>query len=142
MSDTHILLDTDAFSFVFDRKPQAAEYGSVLANKIPALTFVSVAELLYGAHKRGWQTRRLTELETKMRQCVILPFHQDLPRLWASIRLDAHRSGSALAHAGHANDLWISACALYWEVPLLTGNIRHFKDVRSLVLIDGSGGGQ
>ncbi len=138
MSNTHVLLDTDAFSYIFDRRPQAANYGTVLAGKIPALTFVSVAELLFGAHKNGWQAKRLTELDNKIRQCVVLPFHKDLPKLWASIKVDAHRSGSALAGATHANDLWIAASALYWAIPLLTGNIKHFKDVKSLTLIDGS----
>jgi len=52
----------------------------------------------------------------------------------------AHRcSRDPLAHRENSNDLWIAACAVHYEAPLLTGNVRHFLDVPGLDVLGADG---
>jgi len=129
---THVILDTDAFSYLLNRRPQAAGYGPLLTGKIPALTFVTVAELHFGALSDNWQDRRHRELEQRIDQCVILPFDGELPLLWARLRVQERRAGRPLGQREHVNDLWIAACGIYYDAPVLTGNVRHFSGVPGL----------
>lgn len=134
-----VILDTDAFSFLFKKMPQAQGYGKYLAGKYPCLTFVSVGELRFGAQDAGWGDARRDALAQAMRKCVILPFDQRLAELWADLKVDAKKNGRPLAQSHHANDLWIAASGIYHQAPVLTGNVKHFKDVPGLTVIDGSG---
>jgi tRNA(fMet)-specific endonuclease VapC len=137
-SPEYIILDTDAFSYLLAKKPQAAAYGPLLRGKIPALTFVSLAEVRYGALHAGWGERRLAELEASVRKCLMLPFHEELASLWARLKHDARQNGHPFAQPDHANDLWIAACGVYYGAPILTGNVRHFQGLGGVRIIDGS----
>jgi predicted nucleic acid-binding protein len=66
---------------------------------------------------------------------LLIPFDEELPAVWARLRDAAHRRGHPLAHPAHTNDLWIAACAVLYQAPLLTGNRRHFLDVPELTMI-------
>jgi tRNA(fMet)-specific endonuclease VapC len=135
----YVILDTDAFSFLLNRRPQAASYGALLKGQIPTLTFVSVAELHFGALSDDWQDRRYRELEARIAQCVILPYDNELSLVWTRLRVQERRAGRPLGQRDHVNDLWIAACGIYYDAPILTGNLRHFSGVPGLRVIDGSG---
>lgn len=137
-SASSVILDTDAFSFLFLKKPQAANYGTVLPGRVPALTFVSVAELRFGALIAGWGDKKRSDLEASIRRCVLLPFDDQLSTIWADLRARAYRQGLALGAKSQANDCWIAACGVYYDAPILTGNMAHFEGL-DLKLIDGSG---
>ncbi|ROP39446.1 PIN domain-containing protein [Saccharothrix texasensis] len=135
----HIILDTDTFSNLAMQRPQAESYASFLVGKVPALTFTSVGEVYFGAYKANWGTSRISKIEAAMHMCVILPFDENLPKIWAELKKTAHTGGHPLAQSAHSNDLWIAACAVYYDAPLLTANVRHFRGLApSLHLIDGS----
>lgn len=138
ITPSRIILDTDAFSFLFSKRPQAANYGTVWSSRVPALTFVSVAELRFGAIVSGWGQKRRSDLEAGIRRCVLLPFDDQLSTVWAELRARAPKAGLALGAKTQANDCWIAACGVYYDAPILTGNIGHF-DGLDLKLIDGSG---
>ncbi|MGO1054600.1 PIN domain-containing protein [Crossiella sp. CA198] len=132
----HVILDTDVFSNLAFARPQASGYSSFLIGKIPALTFTSVGEIYFGAYKAGWGERRVTALEGAVRRCVVLPYDANLPKLWGELRSTACLNGHALAHRDNTNDLWIAACAIYYQAPLLTANKRHFEGLPGLNLVD------
>ncbi len=138
MPASHIILDTDAFSFLIGRRPQAVNYGAVIRGRVPALAFVSVAELRFGALDGGWGERRRGELEAQIKKCVILPFDDQLTVVWAQLRHQAKQRGLALAQPSQTNDCWVAACGVYYDAPILTGNMRHFTGL-GVQLIDGSG---
>lgn len=131
----YVSLDTDIFSAIYNGKVTATRYEAVLQNTIQALTFVSVAELLYGAHHAGWGIRRRTDLSEKIQRLALIPYDQELPVVWARLRDSARRGGHPIAHAVHTNDLWIASCAVLYQAPLLTGNWRHFLGIPELTLI-------
>ena len=138
MPADYLIVDTDAFSYLFGKKPQAASYGPLLSGKIPAVAFVTLAEVRFGALAASWGDRRTTELEASLRQFLMLPFTEDLTSLWARLKADARRNGHPLAQPEHSNDLWIAACGAYYQAPILTGNARHFADLPGVQVIDGS----
>jgi tRNA(fMet)-specific endonuclease VapC len=127
-----LVFDTDVASYLYGNRPEAGKYERHLRNAVPALAFTSVAELHYGAHRNEWSARRISHLDTYIRRFLMLPFDDDLPRLWARLRAHATRSGHPLANRDNSNDLWIAACAVHYEAPLITGNTRHFVDLPGL----------
>jgi predicted nucleic acid-binding protein len=133
-----VILDTDAFSFLLTNKPQAAAYPSVLRGKVPAVSFVTVAEVRYGALSAGWGHRRASELEDTLRKFLRLPYNDGLASLWARLKRDARQNGHPLGQPEHSNDLWVAACGAYYQAPILTGNVRHFSKLPGVRIIDGS----
>ena len=56
-------------------------------------------------------------------------------RLWGVLRAQAGRLGHPLGRQAHSNDLWIAACAVFYRVPLVTGNGRHFVGLPGLEVV-------
>lgn len=105
LGDSPILVDTNVFSFVVWQRGPTSFYEPFLADRLWALSFATIAELRYGAHKAGWQAKRLTELERRIRLCVALPGSDGVAQRWAELSL---RFKDQISE----NDLWIAACAL------------------------------
>lgn len=53
---------------------------------------------------------------------------------FARLRAEARQAGLPIAQNAHTADCWIAACAITVELPLLTGNVRHFARVANLTL--------
>ena len=130
----YTILDSDVFSDAF-RPPETARYGRYLRGVVPALTFVSVAEVYFGAYSARWGETKMRELDARVGRMLVLPFDGELPRACARLRAEALRRGHPLAQPPHANDLWIAACAVHYGAPLLTGNVRHFAGLPELDVI-------
>ena len=130
-----IILDTDAFSVLAERRPGAEKLAAVIGAAEPLLTFASVAELLYGAMAARWGSTRLQRLERAIaRHGLLLPTTESLG-VWARLRAGAVRAGHPLGHKVHANDLWIAACAVHYGLPLVTRNGRHFAGLPELEVV-------
>jgi predicted nucleic acid-binding protein len=52
----------------------------------------------------------------------------------AYAKLCANLQGKPLWKQIGQNDLWIAACCLAWDKPLLTRNVRHFEEMEGLRL--------
>ncbi len=115
LGDSPILVDTDVFSFVVWGREPASWYEPYLANRLWVLSFATVAELRYGAHKAGWGERRRTELERRIKLCVSLTGNDVVATRWADL---AVRFKDQIG----ANDLWIAACSLSQDpaIPIAT----------------------
>lgn len=130
-----IVLDTDAFSVLYRKGPNFQAYAARLTGKIPVLSFTTVAEVHFGAAKKGWGPQRVSGLVEALRRYVIAPYDDEMPVLWGALRAQAQQSGHALGADAQINDLWIATTAIYHEAPLLTGNVRHFENFPGLDLI-------
>lgn len=131
-----IILDTDVFSDLTNPGLQASRFAPYVEGVDAALAFPSVAEVHFGAARAGWGQARRSELHEAIGRYGVVPFVDDLPRLWGELRADAARTGHPLGQKEHANDLWIAACARYYGVPLLTGNVRHFAELPGLDVVE------
>src|SRR5690348_16487545 len=103
-----ILLDTDVFSYLMrEGDPHAAAFRPHVADKSVAISFVTVAELLFGAEKKRWGAAKKADLESRLRLVLVIPFDLDTCRVYARTRASLPK-GRTVA----PNDLWIAACAI------------------------------
>lgn len=130
-----VLLDTDAFSHLHRGDEQARVWLDAVDGRIPLLSFVTVGELLRGAIQAGWGTSRRARLQARIDAMTVIPYDEVIVQSYAQVTADAVARGHPLGQAVHGNDAWIAATAVAHEVPLLTGNRRHFEGCRLLTLV-------
>lgn len=128
-----VLVDTNVFSFIFRRDPRADIFRPYLVNRTPALSFMSVAELYFGAYKANWGQASISRLETAMRNYVVLPYDHAVAQLWARVRQQRERRGRPIGVA----DAWTAACALAHGCAVATAD-RDFSGIDGLTVIQPS----
>lgn len=127
MSD-FVLLDTDVTSYLLKGSPHAEAFRPLLESKRPTLAFISVAELFKWTVKRRWGRRKVDQLESALRQYVIIPYDRDLAWVWARLVASCEDAGRPIA----PSDAWIAATALRHDIPLLTNNLKHFATAEAI----------
>jgi predicted nucleic acid-binding protein len=127
-----VVVDTDVFSFLFNRDPlRATRYAQLLHQTRLVVPFAVVGELLYGASQRGWGAARRSRLEQFIARNVIeYPGYQHC-EIWAELRAHARQQGRPIER----QDAWVAATALYLDLPLATHNARHYLVVPKLQVI-------
>lgn len=125
------LLDTNIVSYVMKGGEMAKAYTPHIRGWLLAVSFVSVGELYFGAEKAGWGEKRRRKLEQTLRGFVVVPYDNGVARSYGKLMAAERRAGRTIA----PNDAWIAACALRHQVPLVSHNARHFKDIDALTLI-------
>jgi tRNA(fMet)-specific endonuclease VapC len=124
-----VLLDTDILSEILKGKNAAvtakasaylAEHGRVTT------TAVTVAEIVYGLRRVGREDR-VTLFEASLADAEVLPFDDAAARLAGRINADLERAGRVIG----LPDVMIAAIALRNSLPVVTGNISHFEQVRA-----------
>jgi len=126
-----LLIDTDIASFILKGSNYADPYLPLLSGQELALSFMSVAELFQWAILRQWGDRRLTQLEQHLSNYLIIPVDQLLCREWAQVRANRQSIGRPIS----PQDAWIAATALRYDLPLVTHNIKDFREIPNLQLI-------
>jgi predicted nucleic acid-binding protein len=132
----YVLVDTDVVSLLMLGSSDAEKFKPHLVDRIPAISFVTVGELYFGGYNAGWGDRRMASIEQSIRRYVVLPYDDNLAKMWGRQRAKAKAAGSALYQPENTNDLWIATCSIYYEAPLLTNNRRHFIALEDLSLAD------
>lgn len=87
-------------------------------------TFVTLGELSRWALLRNWGPRKRAGLDAWLRVRPTLPYSDDVARTWGAITAAAIQRGRPRP----ANDSWIAACCLAYDLPLATLNIKDFAD--------------
>lgn len=129
------MLDTNICSYIIRNKPltvkeklQKAETHHTLA-----LSSIVVAELLYGAVKKG--SPKLHKIVSAfIDNFVIYDYARISAQSYADIRTDLEKRGKIIG----ANDLLIASHALSLGAILVTNNTREFERIDKLVLEDWS----
>jgi predicted nucleic acid-binding protein len=92
---------------------------------------VTVGELFKGAYRSAASERHLKNIEERVLPAVtILPYDLSVARVFGKVRAELERAGNVLPDA----DLQIAATALYHNLELVTGNLRHFERIPALRL--------
>jgi len=125
------LFDTDAISELLRPHP-AAEYVQWLLNIPREEQFTSavvIGELYKGAYRSKARERHLKNIEQRVLPAVTaLPYDIRTAKVFGQIRARLEESGTILPDA----DIQIAATAIYHDLELVTGNLRHFSRIDSL----------
>jgi predicted nucleic acid-binding protein len=120
-----LLVDTDVFSYVATGKGPHTDFEPFLSHRVLALSFATVAELLYFAEMAGWGEPRRRDLELKIAGHLIIYPDMRVAQKWAELS----RAFRTQLGGGEAHDLWTAACAIVHGIPVLTNNLRHFQPI-------------
>ena len=122
MATGPVVVDTGVFGADLSpsSKPLADLYADVLAGRNILISFVTVAELRYGALRAGWGAKRRNELEETIDAAkVVWPGH-GLASEYAALRAECVAAGHGLAEKSNEADRWVAATARYVKVPLVS----------------------
>jgi tRNA(fMet)-specific endonuclease VapC len=126
-----LVVDTDVVSFVLKNDTRAKLYEPHLNSRQLVVSFQTVAELYRWAAEKNWGSKRVLDLEKRLRQYIVCPVDPKLCQIWAQVMADGKRNGKTIQCA----DGWVAAAALSYGIPLVSHNAKHFAGVDRLVLI-------
>jgi hypothetical protein len=129
-----IVIDTDVFSAeLVPGSPLAERYAPLITGRPAFISFQTVAELRYGALRRGWGAARMLKLDARIQRAEVVHTGPELVDICARLRVSCERAGHALAARGHNADRWIAATAIRLGTPLVS-NDAIFQGVPGLAL--------
>lgn len=131
MSVGKIILDTNIVSYLMKGGQQAEAYAPHVQGKLLAIAFITVGEMYFGAENKSWGEKKRKELETTLRNFVVIPYDHEIARCYGRLMAERRRNGKPIA----PNDAWIAACAVRHAVPLVTHNAKDFEGIASLAVI-------
>ncbi len=124
--DTSVLIDLDR------GRPGVAHKASDLDRSGPhALSAVTLFEFLFGIHLKYDDeslARAEADIEDFLGAFIVLPLDQGVSRLAAQMAARLRRSGQEIG----IQDVYLAATAIRNDLPLLTGNPRHFRRIDGL----------
>jgi predicted nucleic acid-binding protein len=130
VSDEHVIADTNVISYLMKDAELGRRFKPHLAGKIVGIAFVTVAEMQYGAERAAWGQRRRQQLEEHLKNFVVLPYSNEIAKLYARVMVERERAGRSISWP----DAWIAATAIWHDIPLVT-NDGDFTGVSGLKLI-------
>ena len=127
------LFDTDAISELLRPRPLPTylDWLKTIPREDQFTSAVTVGELFKGAYRSSARERHLKNIEERVLAAVTaLPFDVSVARVFGKVRAHLEETGNILPDA----DLQIAATALYHDLELVTGNVRHFQRIPDLRL--------
>jgi predicted nucleic acid-binding protein len=125
------LFDTDAISELLRPRPLQPylDWLRSIPRENQFTSAVTVGELFKGAYRSSARERHLKNIEDRVLPAVTaLPFDVSVARVFGKVRAHLEQTGNILPDA----DLQIAATALYHDLELVTGNVRHFERIPDL----------
>lgn len=132
-----VVIDTSVYSAQLGRQRGhrlASEYRALLEGQIAVISFVTVAEMRFGARIAGWGTRRLQRLDHELGRAKIVWPTYELVDHYVELRTWCVQNGHGLGHKNHEADRWVAATAIRLGVPLVAHD-AIFSGAKDLRLI-------
>jgi predicted nucleic acid-binding protein len=125
------LFDTDAISELL--KPRPLDIYIEWLSKVPReeqfTSSVVIGELYKGAYRSHARQKHLKNIEQRILPAVTaLPYDVATAKVFGQIRAKLEEAGTILPDA----DLQIAATAIYHDLELVSGNLRHFSRITKL----------
>ncbi len=135
-ASTHVVVDTDALSWALDPRPvpRAEAARARIADRTAVVSFVSVAEIRFGALRAGWGELRIRRLARSLADLDVVESDARLIDRYAELRAWASGGGHAIAQKIHEADRWVAATALALDLELVSGD-RIFESIPGLVVL-------
>jgi predicted nucleic acid-binding protein len=115
----------------------ASRYRPLLEGRPAVISFVTVAELQYGARLAGWGPDRLRRLDYQIGRAEVVWPGPHLVYIYATLRAWCVRTGHGLGQKRHEADRWVAATAVWLRVPLVShdGIFANVKDLDLLTVL-------
>ena len=126
-----ILLDTDICIELLRGNPKVIDKRQGYENKV-AISFMSVAELFYGAEKSDYVAENTRLIEEFLLTIEVINSDMEILKKFGEIKAKLGSAGNILADA----DIFIAATALTKCTMLVTGNLNHFRRIEELKIED------
>lgn len=122
-----ILFDTDVCIEMLRGNKKVIEKRKKYEGDV-AVSFMSAAELFYGAEKSGNAHQNIELVEEFLLSITIVDSEIEIMKLFGTIKAQLSRQNVLLPDA----DIFIAATSLARCEKLITGNTNHFKRIDSL----------
>ena len=133
--EPEFMADTNVVSYVITGHPLAAGYAPFIADgRIIGISFQALAELRVGLRTQRWDRRRFDAVLRRFRH---VPLSHEAESIWVDVRAESiERQRREGVRAISTSDAWIAATAMAVPCPLLTHNVRDFRQIRGLDLAE------
>jgi len=125
------IFDTDSLCNIVKNRPspQLLKKLKGLPSEFQYTTSINIAEIYYGAFRSTKREKLLRAFEEKVfPNITILPFDEDSARVYGQLKAKLEKRGIIKSEP----DLRIASVALQHKFILVSGNVRHFKDIPRL----------
>ena len=125
------LFDTDAISEVLRPRPLPVyiDWLGAVPREEQFTSVVVIGELYKGAYRSKAQSHHLTNIERRILPAITaLPYDIGTAKEFGKIRARLEEEGAILPDA----NLKIAATAIYHNLELVSGNLRHFSRITNL----------
>jgi tRNA(fMet)-specific endonuclease VapC len=131
-----VVVDTNVFGAELTRRGEAVvtAYQRHVEGHDLVISFMTAAELRYGARLAGWGASRLARLETRLAVAEIVWAGNGLVDACVSLRYECSGTGHPLGQKHHEADRWIAATARWLGVPLVAHD-AVFRDTPGVSVI-------
>ena len=102
-----------SFRFFLRQDSRAEPYRPYLEGVRPVISFMTLAEMQYGAARAGWGTTRTEQMPKHLQQCIMFHETVELCQIWAQLRAEVESGGRHLS----PSDAWIAATAVLRHRP-------------------------
>lgn len=125
-------LDTDTLIYFFKGKGKVADQLLAVAPKDIGVSLIVVYEIEVGIQKTADPSQRKKQWEEFLNTCRVLPFDRKEISAAAKIRSQLEKRGEPIGPL----DTLIAGTALANDLTLVTHNVREFKKVEGLKIMD------
>ena len=124
------LLDSDTVIFALKGNPAVRANLKVHLEAPIKVSVVTCMELYYGAYKSQKVNSNLAKIRTLEESLEVIPLGPEISGVFGKLKAQLESSGARLDDF----DLAIAACALAYDLTLVTNNTKHFRRVEGLKL--------
>ncbi len=131
-----VVVDTNVFGAELTRRGAdvVEAYGRHIDGHDLVISFVTVAELRFGARLAGWGDWRLRRLGARIAEAKVVWAGDGLVDTYADLRHDCVAVGHPLGQKLHEADRWIAATARWLGVPLVAHD-AVYRDAPGVTVI-------
>jgi tRNA(fMet)-specific endonuclease VapC len=131
-----VVIDTGVFGPPLTRRtwPLGESYRPLVEGRAALVSFVTVAELRYGARLAEWGPQRLRRLDRELERAETIWLRLELIASYVALRCWCVRAGHALGQKDHEADRWVAATAMWLGVPVVAHE-AIFANVEGLNLL-------
>jgi len=126
------LLDTDTIIYILKGHPTVEQSLQRYPHDPVRLCVITLMELYYGAYKSQRVTSNLAKIRTLENSLEILPVGQEVVEIFGIEKAKLEGRGTPLDDF----DLVLGCCALAHNLTLVTNNVKHFKKIESLRVVN------